>query len=233
MAKRKKKKPRAKWPLRLFLAACFVTAGILALTIMQVSTLKYIDPPFTVQILWDRLTGDTEARPGFVWRPLEQMSPSLQQAVLAGEDQRFYAHKGFDLVEMKEAVGDIVGGGRVRGASTLSMQTARTVFLPKSRSVFRKAVESYYTVLIELLWPKRRILEIYLNTVDWGEGIMGAEAASWLYFKKPAQRLDRDQAARLAAILPNPGKWSPVILNSAAKKHYQRILKDMDRMPVR
>lgn len=236
MAKRKRKKTKRSWYHRLFIAVAILFVAGLLVSVGQVLLLRSVDPPFTVRSAWAQAlqaAGVSDARPpAYVWRPLERISPQLQQAVLAGEDQRFLQHRGFDVIELKIAVEDMTAGDRVRGASTISMQTARTVFLPRSRSLVRKIFESYYTVLIEALWSKRRILEIYLNTVDWGEGIMGAEAAAWMYFKKPADRLDGDEAARLAAILPNPRKWSPVFLSGYATERYLRIVQDMDKMPT-
>ena len=236
MAKRKRKKKTFRWYQRIIIAAGIICFGILLLTIGQVGLLRYVDPPFTARTAWERglqAVGVPYASPpAYSWRPLDLISKHLQQAVLAGEDQRFYEHWGFDVIEMKNAVEDMASSGRIRGASTITMQTARTVFLPQSRTLLRKMAESYYTLLVEAMWPKRRILEMYLNTVDWGEGIMGAEAAAWMYFKKPAQRLTRDEAARLSAILPNPRKWSPVLLSGQAAEHYQRILRAMPRMPA-
>ena len=234
MARRKRKKPTRKWYHRLLLAAALIFAAALVLSLGQVLLLRVVDPPFTARTAWQhalQAVGAADARPpAYVWRPLERIDRRLQQAVLAGEDQRFAEHHGFDMEEIKNAVAEMANGERVRGASTISMQTARTVFLPESRTLVRKAAETYYTVLIEALWPKRRILEVYLNTVDWGEGIMGAEAASWMYFKKPADRLSADEAARLAAILPNPRKWSPVLLAGQAAERHRRILRDMPAM---
>ncbi len=236
MAKRKPKKKTFKWYQRIAIAAGIICFGILLLTIGQVGLLRYVDPPFTASTAWERglqAVGVPYASPpAYSWRPLDSISKRLQQAVLAGEDQRFHEHWGFDVIEMKNAVEEMASNGRVRGASTISMQTARTVFLPQSRTLLRKIAESYYTLLVEAMWPKRRILEMYLNTVDWGEGIMGAEAAAWMYFKKPALRLTADEAARLAAILPNPRKWSPVLLSGTAAEHYQRIRRAMPRMPA-
>jgi monofunctional biosynthetic peptidoglycan transglycosylase len=236
MARRKRKKPTRKWYHRLLLAATVVFAAAFLLSLGEVILLRVVDPPFTARTAWQHVlqaVGAADARPpAYVWRPLGRIDRRLQQAVLAGEDQRFADHRGFDVAELKNAVEEMASGGRIRGASTISMQTARTVFLPESRTLLRKAAESYYTVLIEALWPKRRILEIYLNTVDWGEGIMGAEAASWMYFKKPADRLNADEAARLAAILPNPRRWSPVLLAGQAAHRYRRILEAMPRMPT-
>jgi len=167
-----------------------------------------------------------------VWRPLEEISPHVRKAVLAGEDQRFLSHNGFDFVEIQEAMKDMVSSKGFRGASTVTMQTARTVFLWPARNLLRKALEVYYTVLIEIIWNKERILEIYLNTVDWGKGVMGVEVASQHYFHVSAAHLSRRQAALLAAILPSPHRWSPTRPGLETNRRQQRILRDMDRMPL-
>jgi monofunctional biosynthetic peptidoglycan transglycosylase len=165
------------------------------------------------------------------WRDLARISSHIQKAVLAGEDQRFLQHHGFDFVELEYALRDAVKDRRVRGASTITMQTARTVFLWPDRTIFRKAFEAYYTVLLEILWDKERILEVYLNTVDWGVGIMGAEAACRKYFNIGADQATPSQAALLAAILPSPHRWSPVTPGEYVSRRQKRILKDMDKMP--
>jgi monofunctional biosynthetic peptidoglycan transglycosylase len=134
------------------------------------------------------------------------------------------------MVEIKATVKDMVTDGRVRGASTITMQTARTVFLLPARNILRKALEVYYTVLIEVFWSKARILEMYLNTVDWGDGIMGAEAAARTYFKVSAGKLTSRQAALLAAILPNPHRFSPVRPTAYINGRARRIQADMGHM---
>lgn len=156
----------------------------------------------------------------------------MRRAVLAGEDQRFLTHMGFDFDEIKDAFKDMFSGEQVRGASTITMQAARTVFLWPARNWGRKILEAYYTILMEAFWGKRRILEIYLNTVDWGRGIMGVEAASIRYFNVPAGRITRIQAARLAAILPSPHRWSPTKPNAHVLRREKRILEDMGKMPL-
>jgi monofunctional biosynthetic peptidoglycan transglycosylase len=141
----------------------------------------------------------------YSWRPADAISPALYRAVIGSEDQNFCNHNGFDFKQMDDAWRDYkVHHKSLRGASTLSQQTAREVFLTSWRSVIRKSVEAYLTVLIEALWPKKRILTVYLNVVDWGHGNFGAEAAAQSYFHTSAARLSAAQAARLAAILPNP-----------------------------
>ncbi|HKX64706.1 MAG TPA: monofunctional biosynthetic peptidoglycan transglycosylase [Rhizomicrobium sp.] len=137
------------------------------------------------------------------------ISPRLERAVIAAEDQNFCTHNGFDWVGIQKAMQEHRRHPKkpMRGASTISQQAARTLFLVPMRSWIRKGLEAYLTVLIEALWPKKRILQAYLNTVDWGDGIFGAQAAASAYFGTDAGSLDGVQAARLAAILPNPHKW--------------------------
>lgn len=209
---------------------------VVIITAVEVIILKFFNPPFTVSIAWDwiqhRFKSKKYNKPLCLWRDLNEISPFLRKAVLAGEDQRFLHHHGFDFIEVKQALKDIFISGRIRGASTISMQVARSVYLISNRSVSRKLAEAYYTVLIELFWKKERILEMYLNTVDWGTGIMGAEAASMRYFRTHADHLSPDQAALLAAILPSPHKWSPNIRNNDVNIRYERIIKHIKRMPL-
>ncbi len=141
------------------------------------------------------------------WKPLYEISPNLVRSVVAAEDAHFCEHMGFDIEAMQKAFANNQKGGRVRGGSTISQQTAKNVFLWEGRSYLRKGLEAYFTVLIEAGWGKHRIMEVYLNSIEWGPGIYGAEAASQRIFKKPARDLTVTQAARLAAILPSPLKW--------------------------
>lgn len=212
-----------------------VLLGIGLFTVLQVSCLRFVTPPFTVPMIWGWVKGmaggQPRSWPEHRWRSLEKISPHLVGAVLAGEDQRFFLHRGFDFVEINEAVQDMVHSGRVRGASTITMQTARSVFLWPERTLLRKLLEAYYTVLLELLWDKERILEVYLNTVDWGDGVVGAEAASRKYFQTPSAWITRSQAATLAAILPSPHRWSPTKPSGWVLERKARILRDMKAVP--
>jgi monofunctional biosynthetic peptidoglycan transglycosylase len=133
---------------------------------------------------------------------------------------------------MNKALKDMAVKRRFRGASTITMQVARSVFLWPGRNLVRKIIEAYYTMLIEFLWDKKRILEIYLNTVDWGKQMVGAEAASRRYFHRSASFLSPSQAALLAAVLPNPHRWSPVKPNARVLRRKERILEEMDSMPL-
>jgi monofunctional biosynthetic peptidoglycan transglycosylase len=141
------------------------------------------------------------------WVPLSGISPNLIRSVIASEDGEFCRHWGFDFKGMEEAWKDAQRGGRLRGASTISQQTAKNVFLWSGRSWLRKGLEAWFTLLIEALWPKQRIMEVYLNVIEWGPGVFGAEAAAQKWFGKPAARLSRLEAARLAAILPSPKRY--------------------------
>ncbi|WP_228729929.1 monofunctional biosynthetic peptidoglycan transglycosylase [Shewanella avicenniae] len=179
----------------------------LLLSIVPVALLRFIDPP-----TWSwRLARDI-APPAAIshvsqqWRPLSQISPQLQLAVIASEDQRFPEHFGFDFKQIGSALAEAKKGEGLRGASTISQQTAKNLFMWPSRSFVRKGLEAWFTLLLELGWPKKRILEVYLNIVEFGPGIYGAEAAAQHYFQTSAAKLTSYQAAALAAILPNPWK---------------------------
>jgi monofunctional biosynthetic peptidoglycan transglycosylase len=204
------------------------------LTLAQVFVFRFLDLPFAMSNLTLRVknvfSSDQYIIPKGEWRSIRDISPYLIKAVLAAEDQRFMSHSGFDFRELNIAVKDILNDGKVRGASTITMQTARTVFLWQDRSVTRKIAEAYYTVLIEFVMPKIRILELYLNTVDWGIGIRGAEAASKRYFHKSASELTAEEAALLAAILPSPHTRSPVNPDKYLLERQKRILKSMGKM---
>lgn len=141
------------------------------------------------------------------WVPMEEISPNLQLAVIASEDQNFEKHHGFDVEAIRKVLQKYEEGKKMRGASTISQQTAKNVFLWPGRSWIRKGFEAYFTALIELLWSKERILEVYLNSIEMGNGIYGAQAASEFWFHKSAKNLTQSEAAALAAILPNPREY--------------------------
>jgi len=143
------------------------------------------------------------------WVPIEDISKNLQKAVIASEDGRFFEHNGLDFSAMRKAAVGNFKGKKLKGGSTITQQTAKNVFLWQGRSYFRKALEAYYTVLIELIWGKQRILEVYLNSIEMGDGIYGAEAATQHWYKRDCKSLTRMQAAGIAAILPNPRRFSP------------------------
>ncbi len=167
------------------------------------------------------LAHDRSYRTQYVWVDLERISPNAALAVIASEDQRFPFHAGFDFRSIREAVRASERGKRLRGASTLTQQVARNLFLWSGRSYVRKALEAWLTMLIEGCWPKERILEVYLNIAQFGRGIYGVEAASRHFFHEPASRLTRDQAALLAAVLPNP-----LLLRVASPSRYVLARRD-------
>lgn len=174
---------------------------VLLLPIPFVAAYRFLPPPITPLMLIRSAEGEKIQQK---WAPLARISPWLPRAVIASEDARFCLHHGFDFQEMGAALERYRAGGRLRGASTLSQQTAKNLLLWPGRNLVRKALEAYITVLLELGWPKSRILEIYLNIVEWGPGVYGAEAAAAAHFHKPAAALSRREAALLAAVLPNP-----------------------------
>ncbi len=165
---------------------------------------RFAPPPGTFLMVDRKLSGDVIIHP---WTPLDDISPHLVTAVIAAEDTRFCLHKGIDMQAIEKAVSESKNGGRMRGASTISQQTAKNAFLWAHRSWIRKGGEAWMTVVIEALWPKRRIMEVYLNIAEWGDGLFGAEAAAQARFGKSAKNLTKDEAALLAAVLPNPWKW--------------------------
>jgi monofunctional glycosyltransferase len=187
-------------------------AAVLA-SVLLVLTLRFVDPWSSSVMIRERVHSwfDKDSRPFAQlqqWRDYEQISPQLALAVVASEDQTFPIHWGFDFRQIREAMDEAQSGGRSRGASTISQQVAKNLFLWQGRSWVRKGAEVWFTVLIEALWPKRRILEVYLNIAEMGPGIYGAEAAAQKFFGRPAARLTRAQAARIAAVLPNPKRWN-------------------------
>ncbi len=195
---------------------------------LSLLVLRFVDPPTTVLRLQRRL--EAASRPGRYlehWQPvpLSQISPHLRHAVVAAEDANFYQHWGFDFEQLEIAVTeDFLEDGRLRGASTLTQQLVKNLFLSTRGSFFRKAAEVALVPPAELALGKDRILEIYLNQVEWGPGIFGAEAAARYHYKTSARRLSRDQAARLAAILPAPRRRRPARMN----RYSQIIQRRMD-----
>lgn len=185
-----------------------------AVTAAQVAVLRFVDPPTSAFMLarqaeaWGQ--GQWGYRVAHEWRDLAQIAPSLPMSVIAAEDQNFAGHPGFDLDAIGKAMDSNARGGRVRGGSTISQQVAKNLFLWQGRSWVRKGLEAWYTVLIEAMWPKRRILEVYVNIAEFGDGIYGAQAAARSYWGRDASRLAPEQSARLAAVLPSPRRYDAV-----------------------
>jgi monofunctional biosynthetic peptidoglycan transglycosylase len=184
----------------------------LLLTTLQVLMLRWV-PPVTSAFMVSRqfealLARDWDFRLAYSWRGHDRISRHLPIALVAAEDQTFPLHHGFDFKAIDKAMASNQRGRKVRGASTISQQVAKNLFLWKGRSYLRKGLEAWYTVLIELFWPKQRILEVYANIAEFGDGVYGAEAAARTYFDKPAAKLTPSQSARMAAVLPSPRRYS-------------------------
>src|SRR5690554_69237 len=177
--------------------------AVIALLLLAILLFRFVNPPTSAFMLAYQL--DNPPRPlRHEWVPLSDISPWMPLAVVASEDQRFPRHRGVDVDAIRKAVSEYKAGEGLRGASTITQQTAKNLFLWNGRSFARKAIEAGLAVTIDGLWPKRRVLEVYLNIAEFGPGIYGVEAASQAYFGKPARYLSQVQAARLAAVLPNP-----------------------------
>lgn len=184
----------------------------IVLPVCQVAVLRFVDPPFSTFMAIRQVQawtgGEDDFRLYYQWRDLDAIASSLPVAVIAAEDQNFASHRGFDLDAIEQARAHNARGGRMRGASTISQQTAKNLFLWGGRSWVRKGLEAYYTVLIETLWPKTRILEVYVNVAEFGDGIYGAQAAARRHFGKDADQLTAAESARLGAVLPSPKRYS-------------------------
>jgi monofunctional biosynthetic peptidoglycan transglycosylase len=196
------------------------------LAVLLLLSARWIDPPTTVVHIQRRLQAwahDAPYHKRYKFIPLSQISPNLQHAVIAAEDARFYQHHGFDWHEIQIAADDDLEGGRFRGASTITQQLVKNLFFGTGRSILRKGAEFTLVPLAELFLGKQRILEIYLNVVEWGPGIYGADAACHYYDGTAARNTDREQAARLAAILPAPLKRRPARMNQYSALILERM----------
>jgi monofunctional glycosyltransferase len=180
--------------------------ALLALPTVAILAYGVLAPPVTPLMVWRLAQGEGLTK---AWRPLEAISPHLPRAVIAAEDNRFCEHGGFDWPELRGQLDRALAGKPTRGASTITMQVAKNLLLWPGRDLVRKLIEAWLTPQIELFWSKRRIIEVYLNVVETGPGLYGAEAPARRYFGKPASDLTRREAALIAAVLPNPRAWSP------------------------
>lgn len=201
-------RPRPRW-LRVLLALPLV---LLLGSVLQVGVLRFVDPPFTAFMVARQASAwshrDWGFRVAYDWRDLSRLSPHLPVALVAAEDQNFAGHHGFDLDAIAKARKNNALGRKVRGASTITQQTAKNLFLWSGRSWVRKGLEAWYTLLMEIFWPKWRILEVYANVAEFGDGVYGGQAAARTYFGKDAAGLQPSEAARLAAVLPSPRRYS-------------------------
>lgn len=199
-------------------------------SIFFVVLFKFVPVPFTPLMLIRVIENKSAGKENYFshdWEPIENISVNLQKAVIASEDGTFLTHNGFDFRAMQKAYKNNERGRRIKGGSTISQQTAKNVFLWQGRSYLRKGLEAYFTVLIELIWGKERIMEVYLNSIEMGNGVYGAQAAAEHWYRKDASSLTKIQAAGIAAILPNPRKYSATSSSSYINKRKAKIVRIM------
>lgn len=221
-------------PVRILrFAAALAMLGIL-LSAGTVLVLRWLDPPTSAFMVRDRMLAygahDAAYRFRHRWVDWKGISAQAKIAVMAAEDQKFPEHGGFDFASINQALEERESGRRVRGASTISQQVAKNLFLWPGQSWLRKGLEAYFTLLIEALWPKQRILEVYLNIAEFGKGVFGVGAASDVYFRKSAARLDAYDAALLAAVLPSPRRMRVNAPSSYVRSRQQWIVMQMRRL---
>ncbi|WP_426062808.1 monofunctional biosynthetic peptidoglycan transglycosylase [Flavobacterium sp. DSP2-3-1] len=191
---------------------------------------KFVPVPFTPLMVIRGIENKVAGKEVFFshdWEPIENISMNLQKAVIASEDGTFLKHNGFDFVAMQKAYKSNERGRRIKGGSTISQQTAKNVFLWQGRSYLRKGLEAYFTVLIEIIWGKERIMEVYLNSIEMGNGVYGAQAATEHWYRKDASSLTLMQAAGIAAILPNPRKYSATSSSTYINRRKAKIVRVM------
>jgi monofunctional biosynthetic peptidoglycan transglycosylase len=202
----------------------------LGLSILTVIIFKWVPIPFTplmiTRVIENKMEGN-DAILSHDWVPLAEISPNLQKAVIASEDGNFLKHSGFDFEAMQKAFKNNQRGKKLKGGSTISQQTAKNVFLWQGRSYLRKGLEAYFTVLIELIWGKERIIEVYLNSIEMGNGVYGAQEAARVWYRTSAINLTKREAAGIAAILPNPRKYKATNSSSYIERRKDRILRNM------
>jgi monofunctional glycosyltransferase len=210
---------------RLGRYAAYAAGVFLGVSLLWAILYGIAGPPFTYLMVRDTLSGKNVDNRTM---PIESISRHLAVAVITAEDQRFCLHNGFDWEAIEKAQNSNERGGRLRGASTISMQTAKNAFLWPGRTWIRKGFEAYFTLVIEVLWPKWRILEVYLNVAEWGDGLFGAEAAAQYYFNKPASQLTRWESSLLAASLPSPLTSNPARPSAYLSRRASQIRAQMN-----
>ncbi|MEO8804318.1 MAG: monofunctional biosynthetic peptidoglycan transglycosylase [Rudaea sp.] len=210
MLSQQNKPTRKSWLRRVFRVIFIVLVAWLALTWLVVLVLRFVPPPTSAYMIESKLAAWHAGKDNFSihyhWVPWANVASALPISLIASEDQKFPFHHGFDVQAIRTAIDEAQDGERLRGASTISQQTAKNLFLWGGRSFIRKGFEAYFTVLLEVTWPKRRILEVYFNIAQFGDGVYGADAAARTFFHESPAQLTAHQAAVLAAVLPNPVK---------------------------
>jgi monofunctional biosynthetic peptidoglycan transglycosylase len=218
---------------RILRTAAVAILASAAASIVAVAALRFLPVPLTAFMVGERLATRADGKPldqQQDWVPWKRIAPYAAVAVIAAEDQKFPAHDGFDFEAIEQAMEEAGRGERLRGASTISQQVAKNLFLWSGQNWFRKGLEAWFTVWIELLWPKQRILEVYLNVAQFGRGTWGVEAASRRYFGKAAENLTRHEAALLAAVLPSPTRYRVVNPGPFVRQRQQWILGQMQQL---
>lgn len=231
----KKKKIQTSWKKKLKIWSLRIIGGFFAITIFWVLALKFINPPITwlmIQRGFELQAADKGFKLEKDWLNYEKLSDNLKHAAIAGEDAHFMTHWGFVTDAIQKAIEKNKDGKNLRGGSTISQQVAKNVFLWPKRSWLRKGLETYFTVLIETFWSKKRILEVYLNVIEMGQGVYGAEAASQYYYKKSGSTLSKKQAALIIAILPNPRQWDARNPSTYVNRRANSIVRYMDHYQI-
>ncbi len=204
-----------------------------AISIFLVLIFKFVPVSFTplmaIRALENKIDGNDMVC-SHEWRPIEEISVNLQKAVIASEDARFLTHNGFDFKAIEKAMENNEKGKKLKGGSTISQQTAKNVFLWQGRSYFRKGLEAYFTILIEIIWGKERIMEVYLNSIEMGNGVYGAQEAARYWYRKDCSNLTKIEAAGIAAILPNPRKFKASNSSAFINARKARIVKRMKQV---
>jgi monofunctional biosynthetic peptidoglycan transglycosylase len=220
-------KRRRRWFRALLLLAFSLVAGFYLFALLALVAMRWVDPPTTMVQAQRRVEAWLHRKPyqkRQVWAPLPRISVELQHAVLAAEDGRFFQHHGIDWKEVQKVVDQDLEDGHIgRGGSTITQQLVKNLFFTTSRSFIRKGIEFTLAPLAEWVLPKQRILELYLNVIEWGPGIYGADAAARAWYGIPASKLDRDQASRLAAVIPSPLRRKPARMNTYSAQIQRRM----------
>ena len=228
-----KMKKKGSFFSRLFRVIRIAIYAFFISSILIVILYRFINPPATPLMIFrcaEQVVDGKSLALNKQWVPINQISPNLQTAVIASEDIHFLTHFGFDIEAIQKANELNKRGSKLHGASTITQQTAKNVFLWPGRDWIRKGMEAYFTLLLETFWSKQRIMEVYLNVIEMGDGVYGAEAASQMYFGKSASQLTREQSALIAAVLPNPRKWHPNTPTSYIQRKKNRILNVMGKI---
>lgn len=214
-----KAKPRT-LPSRLFWMIIRIILYFIAISLLWVTIYKFVPPPVTATMIGDLVAGNGIQKD---WMSLDKIDPDMPRAIIAGEDGKFCSHRGFDHDAISKAIRHNAKGGRIRGGSTVSQQTAKNAFLWQGGGFVRKGLEAWFTVLIETIWGKKRIMEVYMNIAETGIGTYGVNAGAQRYFRKDASNLSPVEAARIAAVLPLPKKREAISPDGFTRRHGNRL----------